>query len=74
MEAVNFCYWLQGYFELSKTSTLTTEQVDTIKNHLNMVFLHDIDPKAPQAIQGQLNQLHNASLHMHGDGHPNARC
>lgn len=40
MTPENFCYWLQGYFELrSKTEfTLTQDQVEEIKNHLQLVF------------------------------------
>lgn len=45
MESTNFCYWLQGFFELSDVRTLTEKQVQTIKNHLNLVFIHEIDPK-----------------------------
>lgn len=45
MEAKNFVYWLQGFFELSKTNEpLSLEQIQTIKNHLKLVFLHEIDP------------------------------
>lgn len=46
MTARDFCYWLQGYFEISSDTgiTLTTKQVEAIRNHLNLVFYHDIDP------------------------------
>lgn len=44
MKATEFCYWLQGLFELSDSKTLTEEQVTKIKNHLKLVFLYDIDP------------------------------
>ena len=45
MQSRDFCYWLQGFFELSGTKTpLTKEQCKTIKNHLAMVFAHEIDP------------------------------
>ena len=44
MTTVNFAYWLQGFFEISDTSTLTTNKVNMIKSHLNLVFKHDIDP------------------------------
>lgn len=45
MKAVEFAYWLQGFFELSDPSTpLTSNQVETIKNHLKLVFLYEIDP------------------------------
>jgi len=37
MTPKNFCYWLQGYFELGATS-ITEEQCSVIKEHLNLVF------------------------------------
>lgn len=44
MKPENFCYWLQGYLELTKEEDLTEDQVKIIKNHLNLVFEHVIDP------------------------------
>lgn len=44
MQADQFCYWLQGLFELNDTKTLNEDQVEKIKNHLKLVFLYDIDP------------------------------
>jgi len=32
-----FCYWLQGFFELSRATGLDNQQVVAIKNHLNLV-------------------------------------
>jgi hypothetical protein len=34
----SFCYWLQGYFELSGSTVLSEQQVKAIKEHLNLVF------------------------------------
>jgi len=34
----DFAYWLQGYFELTDASSLTEEQVATIKEHLESTF------------------------------------
>jgi hypothetical protein len=34
----NFCYWLQGLFELTDTVALTEKQVKQIKDHLGYVF------------------------------------
>ncbi len=45
MTSANFAYWLQGFFEISDTNVLTTNQVDMIKAHLNLVFKHEIDPQ-----------------------------
>jgi len=45
MTSKDFCYWLMGMFELSEPNIVLTEkQVQTIKNHLKLVFLHEIDP------------------------------
>ena len=44
MYSVDFCYWLQGYFELTEgDQPLTKRQVQVIKNHLHLVFKHEID-------------------------------
>lgn len=52
MEARDFCYWLQGCFELVpdvvKTG-LTPGTIMTIKRHLELVFLHDKEPSACKA-------------------------
>ena len=45
MTPVNFAYWLQGFFEISDSNTLTPEQVRIIKAHINLVFFHAIDPE-----------------------------
>ena len=42
MKAENFCFWLQGFFELRNgTTDLTPEQVAQIQTHLALVFKHD---------------------------------
>jgi hypothetical protein len=33
-----FCYWLQGLFEVGKPETLNAEQTDMIRQHLGLVF------------------------------------
>lgn len=38
MNSTEFCYWLQGFFELQNPVTLSPEQVLIIKEHLNLVF------------------------------------
>jgi hypothetical protein len=61
MTPQEFAYWLQGFFELSPgTETLSKEQTQVIKNHLNMVFIHSIDPAAggPE-VQQVLNNAHS---------------
>ena len=62
MNSIDFCFWLQGAFELSDTDRLTDEQVRIIKNHLNLVFVHEIDPlreKETTATKEKLNNAHN---------------
>lgn len=62
MEAANFCYWLQGMFELCDPQTLDAKQVDLIRRHLQLVFIHDIDPKAgPAEYQAVLQEVHDGS-------------
>lgn len=62
MTPENFCYWLQGWFELNSTTNntqVTPETITVIKNHLNMVFAHSIDPSQGDAAhQEVLNKLH----------------
>ncbi len=65
MTSRDFCYWLQGLFELSdcdkdKTlSSLSMEQTQCVRRHLKMVFAHEIDPSMGlPAHQDALNHLH----------------
>jgi hypothetical protein len=45
MQSRDFCFWLQGFFELAdKQQELTQEQTQIVKNHLDMVFAHEITP------------------------------
>ena len=63
MTTREFCYWLQGYFEIEgrNSYTLSTDQCDTIRKHLSLVFAHDIDPAAGDAaVQAKLNNIHNS--------------
>ncbi len=58
MKARDFCYWLQGFFEIGGTEPLNEEQVKMIRDHLNLVFLHEIDPSFPKQEQSALNAIH----------------
>lgn len=60
MKSTEFCYWLQGLFELGNPAILDATQTDLIKRHLNMVFAHEIDPSYPAGQQSVLDALHNA--------------
>ena len=35
MKSTEFAYWLQGFFELSETNSLSERQTEIIKNHIN---------------------------------------
>lgn len=62
MTSRDFCYWLQGLFELGYYRTLSEEQVVVIRNHLNMVFYHEIDPSFPKEQQEELQHIHDANI------------
>jgi len=38
MTPEQFCYWLQGTFEINNSKTFDEPQVQIIKDHLNTVF------------------------------------
>lgn len=68
MTARDFCYWLQGFFEIhtgkhaTRLPELTVDQVDLIARHLSMVFAHEIDPSAGgTAVQQKLSHLHSGT-------------
>ena len=62
MKSVEFCYWLQGLFELGAPVTLDEEQTELIKKHLNMVFFHEIDKSYPVNQQAALSAIHNTKV------------
>ena len=61
MTSRDFCYWLQGFFELNPgVDLITTKQAELIKRHLALVFKHEIDPSyGDQKHQQELNKIHN---------------
>ena len=59
----DFCYWLQGYFEISGKTKIDDYQVTLIKKHLAMVFATHIDATfGPKETQELLSQLHNSKV------------
>ncbi len=70
MTSRDFCYWLQGFFEIGDcevakepgkyiAQTISAAQAACIRNHLNMVFKHEIDPSHGDAAhQAVLSQAH----------------
>lgn len=63
MTAENFCYWLQGLFELSQPVNLDEGQTRLVKQHLEMVFLHAIDPSlgTPEH-RAELQKIHDGLM------------
>lgn len=63
MTSRDFCFWLQGYMELTHNAAereLTAGQVACVKKHLALVFKHEIDPSmGNQAQQQDLNSIHS---------------
>jgi hypothetical protein len=64
MTSRDFCYWLQGYFEIRGGNCgLTAAQCETIERHLALVFKHEIDPAAGDAkAQAALNAIHSGGV------------
>jgi len=58
----DFCYWLQGYLEVTAAAeavTLTAEQIACVQKHLGLVFVHEIDPSFPASQKKLLDALHS---------------
>lgn len=47
MKSIEFMYWLQGYFELTGSNTISNKQYEIIKKHLEMVKVVDKNNKLP---------------------------
>lgn len=59
MNARDFCYWLQGFFELDPdVKTLNEQQVQILKNHLRLAFHYDID-RQYEGDQEQMQAIHD---------------
>lgn len=50
MDEKSFCYWLQGFFEISEADKLSEKQVLMIKEHLKLVF-KKVTPEPSQTPQ-----------------------
>lgn len=64
MTSRDFCYWLQGFFEINHANgaikELSVEQVRMVQKHLHLVFKHEIDPSyGSTEHQEELNEIHN---------------
>lgn len=61
MTSRDFVYFLQGFFELSDSTTLTEKQTEIIKNHVKLVFYHEIDPafSSDPKVQEEMQLIHD---------------
>lgn len=68
MTSRDFCYWLQGYLELTnQRGGMNEEQLKCIQKHLSLVFKHEIDPSMGDAKeQANLNKVHNTGQNKSG--------
>jgi len=60
MNSIDFCFWLQGFFEISGSEEMTDEQVKIVKKHLNLTFVHEIDPLREKQTTATLEELNEA--------------
>ena len=81
MTSRDFCYWLQGFFEIAELGRksipdpkysgssftpaieINPEQLQEIRRHLRMVFVHEIDPSFGKD-QNDLHKIHDSSKGM----------
>ena len=64
MNTIDFCFWLQGYFEINGCDEINKTQAKVIQNHLNLVFKHEIDPlreSETPASKEELNSFHSGN-------------
>jgi hypothetical protein len=63
MTSRDFAFWLQGLFEIGgdQFNTLNERQVQSIKNHLKLVFKFDIDPSFSNdpKVQEEMQKVHD---------------
>lgn len=55
MTSRDFCFWLQGFFEIAQPMQLGPNEIELIEKHLAMVFIHEIDPSMPSP---KLDKIH----------------
>lgn len=62
MNSIDFCFWLQGAFEINDAREFDKIQTAIIKNHLQLVFKHEIDDlRAEGGTKEELQAVHDGS-------------
>jgi hypothetical protein len=60
MTPENFCYWLQGLLEVGQPTMLDQKQIQTIENHLKLVFNYkSVYFKKDDVLSNVMTQLSN---------------
>jgi hypothetical protein len=64
MQSEQFCFWLMGFLEIAEPETLNSKQLQQVRNHLNLVFFHEIDPKLNKTpeIKTALDNIHKGKI------------
>lgn len=57
MNARDFAFWLNGFFEMSGAHTLSAAQVKMVKEHLALVFQQQAQVTTPTKIDPRQNSL-----------------
>lgn len=67
MTSRDFCFWLQGVFELGQPKSFDEVRTEQIRKHLQLVFKHEIDPSmGPPAHQAELDAIHVGDVNPSG--------
>ena len=83
MTSRDFCFWLQGFLELSleghgERLAISKQQAECIERHLALVFKYEVDPAmGPPEKQRALNEIHDAAFDKGGGRIPSSpliRC
>lgn len=86
MKSSEFCYWLQGYFEINGESGkgLTPLQAERVRRHLALVFIHELDDQADGGdveVKAALQAIHDGAqkpakppIKHSGDSEKTYRC
>jgi hypothetical protein len=69
MTPENFCYWLQGHLELSTDDYLSKDQLEVIKDHLNLVFKKETRHYIPKLGDIQFTYTDAKKYHDNTPGH-----
>ena len=55
MKSDDFCYWLNGFFDLTDAKEMSAEQTKVLREHLAMVFDQKVKPVSDFASKKDLD-------------------